>query len=268
MMDALNQLWLRVGDLLFGWAARISPDLAVLMLALSSALLLVGIRRFTTDQDLLGRCAADKRRLSVRLRESRRRRDRAELRRLRQLKARVALKQLRAEIRPLCWALLPLALLGTWAWQRLEFHGLQARQPFELTATFPLRAAGQLAWVSPVQGLKAETGWIQEIKAAEDQPSGQVSASWTLTLENPANLPLTLRWGENQFPHPIIVDGWRYGPISRQHAGEVATVIGLRRYHALGFLPNFQGLLPSWLIFYLVVAVPALAFFRRLFKVR
>jgi uncharacterized membrane protein (DUF106 family) len=269
MIEMFNHLLLSAGDVLFGWAARRSPDFAVIVIALLSAAILVALRFFTTEQNLLERCRADKRRLNVLIRESKRRKDKTERLRLRQLKAAVGLKQLRAEIRPLLWAVLPVALLGIWAWQRLEFLGLKPHQPFQFTATFPLGTSSKVAYLVPLKSVQSEQGWIREIKPAEDSHSPHAQASWILTARDAVHLPLSLRLGEQTFAHDLVADGWRYTRPTVQHPGsEITTAVVLRRYHAFGIIPNIAGLWPSWVTAYFLIAIPAMSAGKRLWKVR
>ena len=100
MTPALNHLVLRVMDFLLGWTLHLPSDPALGIVALGSALVLIGARVLTTNQDLLGRCESDRRRLKVLIQEAKRRNDKEALQRLRATKSLIALKRLRAEWKP------------------------------------------------------------------------------------------------------------------------------------------------------------------------
>lgn len=270
--DMFNDLLLFSGDAFLGWSLRITPDLTVTLLALLTALLLTLVRWLATDQDWLRRCRADKRRLAELRRERKGQGDAIEVQRLRQVEALLALKQLRAEIRPLLIALLPIALLGGWAWQRLEFLPPPLETPLTFTAHFPLSAAGQLAFVRPQRELKIEPAFIQEIKPSADPQAGGAQCVWTIAVKSQGyeavETPVTLRWQLEGFEHPLHAGGGDYAPPVVTHSGGITTALNLRRYHAFGIIPNLPDLwLPSWLLGYLLMAVPAAFAFKRVFRV-
>ena len=60
MTPALNHLMLRAMDFLLGWTLALPRDLTLFIVALGSALVLIGARALTTNQELLGRCEADR----------------------------------------------------------------------------------------------------------------------------------------------------------------------------------------------------------------
>ena len=153
MLDWLNNAILTVTDPALGWLLALPATVAIFIVALGTALLMLAIRRFTTDQDLLARCKRDKARLKQLIREARRRDDseavavfgsavrgalskagltpdaqdarrieamlrrmekRKDIRRFKATIAAIGVKTLWAEVKPLLVALIPIALLATW----------------------------------------------------------------------------------------------------------------------------------------------------------
>src|SRR5438552_8554430 len=101
MLDTWNNLSLAVGDFLLGWLLRLPRDLTLAVVAVFTALLLIGVRWLTTRQDLLRRAAEDTKRLKQLLRQARRERDEAALQRYRTTRAQIGWLKLKAEGWPL-----------------------------------------------------------------------------------------------------------------------------------------------------------------------
>ena len=72
MLTALNDALLAIADLLLGWLLNLPTDAVLLIVAIGSSAVLTGVRLFTTNQDLLGRCDRDKKRQKVLLKQARR----------------------------------------------------------------------------------------------------------------------------------------------------------------------------------------------------
>jgi uncharacterized membrane protein (DUF106 family) len=261
MLDWLNHLVLGGMDGLVGWLLFLPRDATLVVLALLTSLLFVGVRRYATNQDLLRRCAADQRRLRELIRAARRRRDKAELARLRGLRGLVGRKAFAQEGKPLLVLLLPLLLLGTWAWQRLEFLPAKAGAPVTFTATFPISAAGQFAHLVPAPGLQAPEGWIRRLTVTAEAGAATAIASWTVTGERGPHV-LTLRHQGQTFLHPLLLGEHRYFAPSLARGDGVRTTVELRQSRWLGIVPGVPGLgLAPWLVAYLalvLVITPAL----------
>ena len=75
MLDAINNGLLAIGDPLFDWLLRLPSDLCIILVAVMTSAGLAVSRLFTTDQDVLKRCDADKKRLKKLLKEAKKRKD-------------------------------------------------------------------------------------------------------------------------------------------------------------------------------------------------
>lgn len=266
MFDSLNHLILTVMDLVAGWLLFLPRDLAIVLVAFGTALLLALARRFTTNQHLLRRCAADRKRLRELQRDARRTRNRDVLARLRATKGRVAAKAISQEWKPLLVSLLPLALVGAWCWQRIDYLPPKAGEPVTFTATFPSSAAGQLAHLVPADGLQAPQGWIRAITV--DTNASTTLASWTITGKRGFH-QIALRHGGRTFRHPLLIGERKYEAPFLAHAPQgVRTSVELVPTRLFGIIPGLPALgLAPWLVAYLLLALAAFPAAKRLLRI-
>src|SRR5690242_17736034 len=113
-------------DYVLGWLLLLPRDAAIVVIAVLTSLVLTLGRKWCTNQELLGRCAGDLRRLKQLIRQTKASSAapavrRSEIQRMKSTVSLIKLKQLRAEGRVLLVALLPLALLATWGMERLDY---------------------------------------------------------------------------------------------------------------------------------------------------
>ena len=256
MLEAINSGILRLMDGVLGWTLALSPDLALVIVALLSAAVITLARPFTTNQDLLRRVAEDRRRLKALLAEARRRKDREAAARHRATINLVGLKQLRQEGKPLLAALVPIALLGTWCFQRLQWRPPCAGEPIVVAAYFPLSAEGDLVHLAPQRGLAAKDGWVKEVGLDPDGGKNGL-AVWTISAEARPE-PYDLRI-EDQATHQMLlrVGQPTYEPPIRFMDDRVLCVeVRLKPVRLLGVVPGIPYLLAPWLVGYLVLVVP------------
>ncbi len=266
MFDSLNHFILRGMDLVVGWLLLLPRDAAIVLVALSTALVLALARKFTTDQDLLHRCAADRKRLRELRRAARRACDRAALARLGATQGRVAVKAFAQEWKPMLVSLVPIALLATWCWQRLEYLPPRPGEPVSFTATFPISAAGQLAHLVPAEGLQAPQGWIRVLTVNTNTATAQ--ATWTLAGTRGLH-SITLRYDGHTYRHPLLLGEREYEVQLLAHAPPgIRTALGLPPARLFGLVPGLPALgLAPWLVAYLLVTVVAYPGAKRLVQV-
>src|SRR5271157_3600081 len=109
MLTWINDIILTFADPLLDWLLWLPSDLVLLIVAVGTGAILTLARPLTTDQDLLRRCAQDKRRLRVLIRQARAAKDREALQRYRLTRNQIGLRSLKAEVLPLLAALVPIA---------------------------------------------------------------------------------------------------------------------------------------------------------------
>lgn len=263
------QSFLSGGDLLLGWLLALPGDLSLFAVALLTSLTVVLIRRFTTDQELLGRCRADRKRLKALIKEAKAAKDQAARERYRRTDATVGLMLLRAELKPLLCALIPLGLLATWCFERLEYLPPELGAPVTLRFQCPRSAAGRLVHLVPAQGWQSEQGWIKRLTpSASDDFSAE--AVWTLTAAEAGPALLRIRSQDQSFAHPVEVGARRYAPVLVAHTpdGRLASSVELRQRQLFGVVPGwkFAGLAP-WLVGYLLLTLPLVFLSRAVLRV-
>jgi len=270
MLERLNNWIVSVMDVLLGWLLRLPSDLQLIVVALGSAIILTAVRVWTSNQELLRRCRDDKARLKILLREAKERKDRTAVQRHRSTLGMIAMKQLRQEGRPLLASLLPIVLLATWAFARLEFHPPSANEPVEFSAYFPISAVGRIAHIAPGEGVVAANGWLQEIAAVADQGPAHGMATWQLTASARAEPhPLQIRFDHRTFEHAIRTGARTYeSPVCAHDEHVLTTEVKLRPVKLFGVVPGIPALhIPPWLTAYLLIVVPCVFILKRVFKI-
>jgi len=269
MFSDLNDLILQVTDPTLGWLLDLPSDAALWMIGIATGAILTLARPLTTNQDLLRRCGRDKRRLKELIREAKRRRDKDALRRHRAVKGMVAMTAMRSEGLPLMVALVPIALLGTWCFQRLEYHPPVAFEPVPMTVTFPVSAAGGVVHLVPQPGLVAENGWVREIVPAADSDGGdpQAVATWVLKAEEKSTpYAIEIRYRKATYTKDLLVGGRNYAPPVRTFQSDWITKAEtrLRPVKLFGIVPGIAPLyLAPWLVAYLLIAIPSVGLVKR-----
>jgi uncharacterized membrane protein (DUF106 family) len=270
MLERLNHWIVAVMDVLLGWLLRLPSDLQLIAVALGSAIVLTGVRVWTSNQDLLRRCRDDKARLKALIREAKKRADRAAVQRHRSTLGMIAMKQLRQEGRPLLASLLPIVLLATWAFNRLEFYPPSANESVEFTVYFPISAVGKIAHIAPGEGVIAANGWLQEIGAVADKGPARAVATWQLvaaTRTEPHRLQV--RIDHRTLEHPLRVGARTYeAPVRTHDEGLYTTEVKLKPVKLFGVVPGIPAILfPPWLTAYLLLVVPCVFILKRVFKI-
>ncbi len=257
MLEWWNQLCLTVFDTLLGWLLAFPSDVVLLTVSIGTAAILVLARPLTTNQPLLKQVAADRRRLRELIREARKQRDKNAVRRYRSVRNMVSMHNITAEGKPLLVAIVPIAMLATWGFFRLEYHPPQVDEQVELAAYVPISAAGDAMHALPVEGLNSDR-WIQPIDPRPDEQPPYGLATWTLSALEPieqATIELDFR-GE-RLEHPISVGQRTYADPLVFHDDELVTELRMRPLKLFGIVPGIPVLmLPPWIVAYLIVVIP------------
>lgn len=281
MLDVWNLLSVQLFDVLLGWLLLLPRSFAVLVVALVTAGLLTLIRTWTTNQDRLRRAAADMRRLKELHVAAKQAHDSEALARLKLTKGRISLLKLKAEGWPLLAIIIPLALLATWAFERLEFHPPRANEEIQVVAHLrsgrdpALTAKDDLVHLVPQPGLRAKNGWVQSVHIETEPPSRwdrfwakitfsqlkdpepDVFAIWQLDGDARSDpYPLIFRWNERTIERELRIGQSQYSPAREQRPDEpVITEVRLREVRLFG-IPGLGPWLPAWLVGYLLVTIP------------
>lgn len=283
MLEWINSAILALADPVLSWLLRLPMDLALLIVAVGTGSIITFSRLFTTNQDLLRRCNRDKQRLKELIREAKARKDKEAVRRHVMTRNMIGMTTMRQEGRPLLAAMLPIAILGTWCFQRLAFVPPQAGETVTVSAYFPVSAVGELAHIVPHEGVREVTPtnsatrarWIQEIVADLDprthKPVGAV-ATWQLQADADAKpYKLAIRHKTATVEKELLIGQQAYAPdVEFYGADQPVTCvrIGMKPVKLFGLLPGIRWLLlPPWLTAYFLIAIPSVSLIKRLAKV-
>ena len=271
MLEVFTRLVMSIMDPALGWALALPRDVVLFIVGIGTATIITLVRLFTTDQKVLGRCHRDKKRLKELIREAKARKDKDAVKRYRATKSLVANKAMRYEAKPLLVSILPIALIGTWCFLRMDYVPPKADQPVRVVAYFPVSASGGVAHMVPQGSVRAETGWVQEIQAqnvVEGVPA-DAEAAWTLRAgANPRSYDLEIRYKNATYDQKLLVGQRTYdAPLTTYAPTDpvLCTEVRLTQVKLFGLLPGIPWLLmPPWLVAYFVIAVPFVSIVKRL----
>jgi uncharacterized membrane protein (DUF106 family) len=271
-VSRLNELILQMMNAALGWMLAWPRSLTLIALSVLTAAILVVIRRFTTDQDLLERCVRDKRRLKVLSRLARRSKDNEALGRYRTTASMIAMVKARSEVKPLLVSLLPIALLAIWACQRVAYVPPRAGQDVAVTMYLPVSAEGRLMHLVPMDGVECGAGWVQQASLIQQGAPSHCQAKWTLraaSCDQPYDL--TFRYAGATYHKPLRVGQAIYEPPVQAYsdAKVLAIETRLEECKLFGIVSGIRWLaVPPWLAAYSLVSIPAMLLLKRVLRVR
>ncbi len=274
MTEVFEQFYDRlvmVLDIPLGWMLYCGRDLPLVLLAAGTAFAMLLLRKRVSDQEFLGRCAGDRDTLRRRIREAKKAGDKELLQKLRAAAARVSLKMMRREGRPLLVSLLPIMLLAAWAYARLGHYPPQSSVPIAVSADFDPVLAGTVVYMLPEAGVTATGGWVQIAENVELAGGEAVArAEWLLVFAGRKEpYLLTVRGGGESADLSVILDRRTYRVPERFYPGVITAVrIHLAERRFLGILPGIEKLMiPPWMLAYLLLAVPFYLLFKKILRV-
>src|SRR5512133_2748849 len=133
----INTFITHMMDYVLGWILLLPRDLRLFMVAVMTSGLLTVVRLFCTDQNWLKRAFNDTKRLGQLLKQAKREKDKDAKVRYNATLNLIKLKSMKFEGKPLLWALVPVALLATWCFDRLAFIPPQPGQTVEVKMYVP-----------------------------------------------------------------------------------------------------------------------------------
>ena len=182
MLETLNQWILVITRPVLDWMLSLHPDLRLFIVAIGTALILTGVRVFTTDQKRLKMCKEDKARLKTLIREAKKRGDKEAVVRHKATINQIGIVTMKSEGLPLLASLVPIALLAVWAFCSIAYFPPQDGDTVKVKMTFPKTEIGKVVHLLPVEGIKAETGLVRPI--VKDYDRVPTEEEWAL-LSNP-----------------------------------------------------------------------------------
>ena len=256
-------------DVLLGWLLGLSWTAALLTVAVGTGLILAVVRKFATDQDLLRRADEDKKTLKERIREAKEGRDKEAVRRMRNTKSMIALRTFPQEGKPLLLAVLPIALLATWCFNRLGYRPPKAGEKIEVVFYAPVSAVGEVMHLVPREGLSADR-WVQPIALAEVQGAPSGLATWIVRGEarkEPYRLVFRLRDRTFDKGELLVGQSTYSPPLTTDETGEHGAELKMREAKFLGLVPGLGPFLPPWLVAYLLLVIPLAVVIKRVLRV-
>ena len=267
MLTTLNDFILNVMDVLLGWMLAFPQGVALVVVGVGTSAILTFVRPLVTDQDLLRRCKEDKKRLKQLIREAKKRKDKAAVKRHRTTIGGIGLKTMRAEGKPLLLAIIPIACLAVWAFGRLAFVPPADGEPIKVNVYCRASSINGIAQIVRTDGVEAvETdgaAWVQRVRTdPEPAPGGKVNglASWVLkAAKRDEPYTLVIRHAGQTVEKELLVDGRRYAPVLDMHdTGPIQAVeLAHKPYKPFGIVPGIPWIfLEPWLVGYLVITIP------------
>lgn len=275
MIDLWNNFSLTVIDFLLGWLLFFPLSVAILIVSVGSGAILTLARTFTTDQSLLKIAWEDRKRQKELVKEAKARGDKAAAKRHAANRTQISVMTLNQEWKPLLVSLLPIALLATWAVERLEFHPPAIDDEVTIVSYVPRRLAGQTMHIVPVEGLEPLGTWIARIEPSEFMgiPCGE--ARWTLRAIEPEpntaplDFDLDFRVEEHTLASALRLGGRTYANARRwfpEH--EIRIDTDLQQVRPFGFVPGIEAIMfPPWLVAYILIVVPSVFATKKLFGI-
>jgi uncharacterized membrane protein (DUF106 family) len=291
MFEVINNTMASAMDYVLGWTLHLPSDAALFAVAILTSAILTFARLLSTDQNWLKRAAADHRRLKQLAREAKARGDREAVARCKSTMTLVKVRSMRFEAKPLLVAIVPVALVATWAFARLGYHPPMAGETVEVRAYLSTTAIGRPAHLVPEEGLEAEGGWVQTV--AQDKPAAPEGlwdamnarmcgllgrseplegvAVWRLKARGrPEPYILKIRYGGRTYEKELLVGSTRYAPaVAFFEGGPVRCVeVVMAPVKLFGVVGGLDVLyLPPWLLAYLLIAIPFVTILKRVFRI-
>jgi uncharacterized membrane protein (DUF106 family) len=297
MLENLGLWVLQAADWIFGWILFLPHDLALFSVALLTSASLTLVRKWTTDQDWLHRAADDAVRLAHLRRDAKARGDTAAARRHKDILALIKLKALRFEGKPLLWALIPVALLATWAFSRLAYVPARLGEPVAVRACVSRSDIGKAIHLVPDPGIEVANGWVRTVEEAPptvvsgvwDRAGAWVgdrlrrllgvpptpekldgAAIWKITVHDTQPRELKIRFAGRTYAAPFVAGTRHYEnpEVLFADAPLHAIRVGLTPLRLFGVVGGIEWLaLPPWLTAYMLIAIPFVTILRRLRRV-
>lgn len=260
LLQAFNDWIVELMDPVLGWTLSLGMDWALVIVAVLTGVVMLVMRRLTSDQASLKMLDDDKKRIKQLIRQAKKAREKEAVTRYRATISQISFRAFRYEGKPLLVMLLPLVLLATWAFGRLGYIPPQPGEPAAVRVYLPLMNVGEPVHIVPVDGVEAQTGWIQRVRTSDDGQNGE--ADWTLVAAQPSDKPhqLTIRTNDNEpttATAEFLVDGRRYAsPLVTFDQGQIHAVeLVMPEFKLFGVVPGLPFLQP-WLVAYLLIAIP------------
>ncbi|PCJ57372.1 MAG: hypothetical protein COA79_16015 [Planctomycetota bacterium] len=274
----LNNALLAISDPFLSWLLNLPRDVALVIIAVATSFIMTIVRKWSTNQDLLKRCDDDKKRLKVLIKTAKENKDKEAIKRYRSSLGMIGGKCMMAEFKPLIWVIIPIAILGTWAFNRMGFFAPKAGENIQITGYFPVADCGDLVFLMPEEGIEVvssekdskltePSSWIKEIKLQEltkEQKEARLKpdgvANWNIKAKA-ADKPykLKIRHNDKTYEMDYLVGEKKYSMnfnVFSDTEMVPSAEIKLREYKPFDIVPGIESMMcPPWLVGYMIIAV-------------
>jgi uncharacterized membrane protein (DUF106 family) len=260
----------RLLDYPLGWLLAIPRDVAIVIVAIGTSLLLTLARKWTTDQDRLHRADNDISRLKQLRREAKQRGDKETISNIRATVGMIKLNGMKVEGKPLLWSIVPIALLAIWALARLDYYAPQPgeEEPLKIEANYPLSSIGKVTHLIAPEGLEVAEP-IKIVKKDEALGGAGIAVWYARPVKAMDRAEITIRHAEDSVVIPFTVGGNIYEAPMAMYPGKItATWVHLRQSKFLGIVPGIEIIMfPPWLIAYLIITIIFVPLLRKVLKI-
>ena len=270
-MTHFYSLMVRSLDIPLGGLLSLPRDLALLLFATGTALLMVLVRRAVTNQDLLRRCDQDLRQLKRLLRSAKQLRDKPRRQRLRNTVALIKGMQFTADLKVLAVVIVPVGALACWATERFDYLLPHVGEELVVRAYYPLSSVGEVTHFVPTSGIELKSPAIQQVVLADGASPAFGVAQWTFqSTRSFEEAVLVIRHHGESAVHRIAIGQPFYLSPEQHYSNErlSRTEVLLQRYQplALDLKTDAVGL-PPWMIGYLALTLLLVPALKRLMRV-
>lgn len=311
MLEILNNLILvldafsvRIMDPVLGWLLNLQRDVAMIAVASATALVMVVVRKFVTDQKWLSQAHDDQERLGELIKIAQQAKDKDAVARYKQTKNMIQMRSSKFELKPLMIVIIPVVLLVTWCFGRFGFEPPREGEMVRVKLNMSKSDIGKLVHLAPCEGLSIKGGWVRMVeKDVLDKPEGvwDQGNAWLVAevgrllawvtrvpvadaaalLEGAAvwevagkarTSPYALKVvvDEQIYQAALLVGQKTYAPEKVLFAdGKVQSIdIRMKPRKLFGFIGALDWLLcPPWLVAYMLIAMPLFFLLKRILKV-
>jgi uncharacterized membrane protein (DUF106 family) len=277
-------------DPVLGWMLGLHRDLTIIVVAVMTIALFTLVRKFVTDQEWLKRARDDQDRLKELIKLAKQKKDKEAIKRYNLTKVEIQKNGFGHDLKVLAWVILPILLIGTWAWNRLGFIPPQAGEIVKVKVYMANSAIGRIMHLVPVDGVSVKNGWAKTIEkdTLPDQNWWDKGNSWVMDkmgmvapLEGSATWEVMGSNGEQIHKLKFFFDGKIYESDflvgQKIYAPEFKFVnedpvqaieLQMRPLKLFGIIPGAAALMcPPWLVAYIFIAVGLFFLFKRILKV-
>ncbi len=296
MMEAINAWVANMADWIFGWILFLPRDLSLFTVAVLTSASLSFVRKWTTDQEWLHRSVADEERQNQLIKDAKKRGDKEAAKRHKDTITLIKMKAMRFEGKPLLWALIPVALLATWAFTRLAFVPPRPNEPVEVRAYLPRAEIGKTVHLAPEPGIEAPDGWMRSV--VQDQPPAIVGiwdqtgvwlnarlcallgktpaepqlegiATWRVIPRDTQVHALQVRYAGHTYEAKLVAGRRQYeGPTWVFADTPVQSVeVALKPTRLFNFVGDLLWVLPAWMAAYLLICIPFVTILRKVCRI-